>query len=103
MGNEIKKKNKIKKKENNSIKKNIGGSGGLFKQKNELEGDQLCKQLSSNEFLKKCKIIVIVGHGALLYDKLKIDKNKIKIIVPLKSKKVWIDPYKTGPESKLKL
>ena len=39
----------------------------------------------------------------MLYDKLKIDKNKIKIIVPLKSKKVWIDPYKTGPESKLKL
>ena len=84
--------------------KSIGGSGGLlFKQKNELEGDKLCERLSGNEFLKKCKIILIVGHGALLYDKLKIDKNKIKIIVPLKSKKVWIDPYKTGPESKLKL
>ena len=82
--------------------KSIGGSGGLlFKQKNELEGDKLCQRLSGNEFLKKCKIILIVGHGALLDEKLEIGKNKI--IVALNKKKRWIDPYKTGPESMFKL
>ena len=91
-----------KKNKRMSSKKNksLGGAGLFQKNKLEERGDKLCKSLSSNEFFKKCKIIVIVGHGSLLDEKLKIDKNKI--IIPLNRKKKWIDPYKTGPESMVK-
>ena len=89
------KKNKIIRSKKKSRK------GGALGSLTELDqGEKLYKALSRDEFFKKCKIIVIVGHGALLPEKLKSENQKI--IIPLNRKKKWIDPYKTGPESMVK-
>ena len=89
------KKNKIIRSKKKSRK---GGALASLASLTEIDqGEKLYKALSRDEFFKKCKIIVIVGHGSLLPEKLKSEKQKI--IIPLNRKKKWVDPFKSGPES----